>query len=239
MTQVFTDINTRYTQTLEALLWGVTKQTKLIEDLPGALESSSLDAITRNPRLIIFSGLSGSGKTTTINYFKNAGYKKLRTITTRPMRPGETSADAFFVNEEEFLRWEREGFVFYPHERNGALQGVYVPDLNAITEGSGHFYTDRSVASAKRLLQKLGTKNIQCIYILPPTLEILLERIHTREKTLGHGEHTLNDEAILMRLDEEIEDMQLLHDLPYCYIKNDKQERVVTILKKYFPSKSP
>lgn len=50
-----------------------------------------------------------SGKTTIAKKFEQDGYNRIRTYTTRPPRPGESSDDYFFVSNEEFFSMMTNG----------------------------------------------------------------------------------------------------------------------------------
>ena len=54
-------------------------------------------------RLVIIIGQLASGKTTLADYMvEHKGFKRIKTVTTRPMRPGEDDSSYTFVTKEEF-----------------------------------------------------------------------------------------------------------------------------------------
>lgn len=55
-------------------------------------------------------GAMCSGKTTIAKKFEQDGYNWIRTYTTRPPRPGESSKDYMFVSQDEFFGFMMNGF---------------------------------------------------------------------------------------------------------------------------------
>lgn len=55
-------------------------------------------------------GAMCSGKTTIANKLEQDGYNWIRTYTTRPPRPGESSKDYMFVSQDEFFGFMMNGF---------------------------------------------------------------------------------------------------------------------------------
>lgn len=54
-------------------------------------------------RLVIIIGQLASGKTTLADYMvEHKGFKRIKTVTTRPMRPGEDDSSYTFATKEEF-----------------------------------------------------------------------------------------------------------------------------------------
>ncbi len=201
-------------------------------ELPYKLEKITWHKNAEPPNLIIVSGISGSGKTTSLKHVAELGYKKLRTVTTRCQRLGETEDDAIFVKQEEFDLLVKQNKLFYPHVRNKVSQGILIADLQKLKDNKVRTYADRSVASTRRLIKELPSISMTLYYMLPPTLKILYQRISEREKANREkSKYCLLDDDILDRFDEEIEDMKLLSDLPYVYIVNDTQKRIKKLLQ--------
>ena len=55
-------------------------------------------------------GAMCSGKTTIAKKLEQDGYNWIRTYTTRPPRPGESSKDYMFVSQDEFFGFMMNGF---------------------------------------------------------------------------------------------------------------------------------
>jgi guanylate kinase len=136
-------------------------------------------------RVFVLSGPSGCGKTTLVrSLLKDIALKKklVRSIsfTTRPRRPGEKEGvDYFFINSAQFrnrlkakkiLEWTRFLNYYYGTPREYA---------------EGEFAHNRSIAlcldikGAMRLKKIYGSRAVT-IFILPPSIQILKERIHKR-----------------------------------------------------------
>ncbi|MDD5077801.1 MAG: guanylate kinase [Candidatus Omnitrophica bacterium] len=136
-------------------------------------------------KIFVISGPSGSGKTTLLARLikdRKAGklLKKSRSVTTRPKRSGEKEGkDYSFVNSQEFkcllkekkiLEWTRYLGYYYgtprePLEKqllDGKSIGLCL-DLNGA-----------------RIIKKLYPARVVTIFIIPPSLHALKERIRGR-----------------------------------------------------------
>jgi guanylate kinase len=135
--------------------------------------------------IFVVSGPSGCGKTTLIrNLLKDKELKgKLArsiSFTTRPKRPGEKEGvDYFFITEPRFKKLLREKKIL---EWTRFLNYYYGTPREYV---DGQLGLERSIAlcldikGAMRLKTVYGSRAIT-IFILPPSIESLKERIHKR-----------------------------------------------------------
>ena len=135
--------------------------------------------------LFVISGPSGSGKTTLTNsLLKDASLRRNLarsiSVTTRPMRTGEKEArDYFFVTKTEFLRRLREKKIlewtkylgYYYGTPKGLVDG-YLTRLRSVV-------LCLDVRGAKQI-KKLYPENTVTVFVKPPSIDTLPERIKKR-----------------------------------------------------------
>jgi guanylate kinase len=142
-------------------------------------------AIIHKGLIFIISGPSGSGKTTLIK--KLLGSKQLKgrfvrsvSLTTRPKRPGENnSRDYFFITKQEFK------------QRLAAKQVLEWTRYLGYHYATPKYFVDRQIKQGKGLIlcldlrgalriKRLYPKNTITIFITPPSLKALRDRIQKR-----------------------------------------------------------
>ncbi len=130
---------------------------------------------------IVLSGPSGSGKDTVLSKLKerNLNLKQSISMTTRPMRPGETDGvDYFFadtktfeqnIENDFFLEYVKYGDNYYGTPKAGVeilTQQGYNAVLKIEVEGAGN-------------VRKLVPEAIS-IFLIPPSLQVLWDRLNGR-----------------------------------------------------------
>ena len=135
-------------------------------------------------RVFVVSGPSGVGKDTVIGGLMAApnrppDLERLVTATTRLPRPGEVNGvDYHFLSEDEFCRREASGWfletALYLGKRYGTPYGP-IPDM---------------ISSGTDIILKIETHGAQAVrrrvpdarlvFIMPPTLDVLMERLQSR-----------------------------------------------------------
>jgi guanylate kinase len=147
-------------------------------------QASPSPTTTRSRRglLIVLSSPSGAGKSTIARMLLDADREVTMSIsaTTRPMRPGEENdVDYHFVDDAEFDRMIAEGaFVEWAHVfgyRNGTPKA---PVKAALRKGRDILF-DIDWQGARQLEPDFG-EHLVTIFLLPPTMAELEQRLHTR-----------------------------------------------------------
>lgn len=126
-------------------------------------------------KLVILVGQAASGKSTLAKYMvENHGFTQIKTVTTRPIRPGEDPDAYIFVNKDEFGKLGDSGevaeFTSYP-VAGGDIW--YYGSLKSSYEGDG----DKVVVSnphGMSMIRHLYPEAIS-IYLKAP-LEVLIRR---------------------------------------------------------------
>ena len=154
-------------------------------------------------QLIIVSSVSGAGKTTLVdNAVKLYNLYKLRTCTTRPIRPEETGDEYYFYERDEFLdNVNRDQFFEYA-KVYGNYYGLLNTEINKFNDGDCIVVLDvQGAATARRLYPNAIT-----IFIEPPSLEELKFRIMKRNT--GH-------EDVERRMNEINSEMSQINDFTH------------------------
>ncbi len=134
-------------------------------------------------KLIIITAPSGAGKTTIVRYLlKNIPSLAFSvSATTRPIRNNETegkdyyflTVDAFRnkINENAFVEWEE----VYP----GKFYGTLRSEVERLWAEGRHIIFDVDVKGALSLKSQFPERTLS-VFIQPPSLEVLIERLRQR-----------------------------------------------------------
>jgi guanylate kinase len=147
-------------------------------------QASPSPTTTRSRRglLIVLSSPSGAGKSTIARMLLDADREVTMSIsaTTRPMRPGEENdVDYHFVDDAEFDRMIAEGaFVEWAHVFGYRYGTPKAPVKAALRKGRDILF-DIDWQGARQLEPDFG-EHLVTIFLLPPTMAELEQRLHTR-----------------------------------------------------------
>lgn len=171
------------------------------------------------PFLVIVSAPSGAGKTTITNEIlrRNSDLKYSISATTRPRRDGETDgSDYFFMSRDAFKkRIERGDFA----EWAIVHQNYYGTPIGYITQQlkNGHcIVMDIDIQGARQLRNKFPDS--VSIFIIPPTLEILSERLNKRG--------TDEEDVVKRRLDMAKEELLAVQEYEYVVVNDNVEDSV-------------
>jgi guanylate kinase len=173
--------------------------------------------------IYIVSAPSGAGKTTLLTRLLAAdpGLRFSISYTTRPPRPQEAHGkEYFFVPRAEFLHLRDQGGLLEWVEQFGHLYGTsrdYV--LQSLAEGHGIIF-DVDVRGAKALKKRFPYATF--IFILPPSLEILEQRLRERGQS--------SPQELARRLDQGRDEVGEAHWYDYVVV-NEHLEDALTELQ--------
>jgi len=133
------------------------------------------------PFPIILSSPSGGGKTTIAHELlatrEDVGYSV--SCTTRPPREGETNGrDYYFRSFEDFRRGQDAGEFAESAEVHGHLYGTLRREVAKVLSSGKHVIMDIDVQGAKQFSAAFPESVL--IFVLPPSAEILVERLKAR-----------------------------------------------------------
>ncbi len=136
--------------------------------------------------LFVLSAPSGAGKTTIckeiLDFFKDV--RKSVSYTTRPPRPGEQDGrDYHFVTPERFQQMIDAGAFAEWAEVYGNRYGTALADLERLRDEGYDVLLDLDTQGAANIIRRF--REGISIFILPPSLEALAERLRARGSERG------------------------------------------------------
>jgi len=160
--------------------------------------------------MIILSSPSGAGKTTLVSLLsQEPNFNVSISHTTRQPRQNEIpDKDYYFVNEEKFERLiNNEEFLEYAKVFNNLYGTTRTPVIDNLNKGKNVLF-DIDWQGADQIKNKKLDYKLITFFILPPSKEILFERLINRHK---------NDKQIV---DERIKQFShdVLHWINYDYV---------------------
>ena len=168
--------------------------------------------------MIILSSPSGAGKTTLVKKLSERDNFEISiSHTTRQPRPNENqNKDYFFVEELEFKRLiKNEEFLEYAKVFNNFYGTTRTPVIDKLNKGENVLF-DIDWQGADQIKNKRLDYKLITFFILPPSKEVLNERLSNRHK---------NDKLIAEERMNQFE-RDVLHWINYDYvvINNDLEK---------------
>jgi guanylate kinase len=169
---------------------------------------------------IILSAPSGGGKTTIAKTLlgrrQDLGYSV--SCTTRAPRPAEVPGrDYYFISRAEFLAKREEGAFAESAVVHGNLYGTLRSEVERVLAAGRHVVMDIDVQGAVQFMRAFP--HSVTIFILPPSAEVLLERLRARQ--------TESAAQLAARLQSALQELQQVAEYEYIVV-NDDLERAVS-----------
>ena len=173
-----------------------------------------------SPFAIILSAPSGGGKTTIaktlLSRRKDLGYSV--SCTTRAPRGTEVDGrDYYFISRADFLSKREEGAFAESAVVHGNLYGTLRSEVERVLATGRHVVMDIDVQGAVQFMRAFP--QTVTIFILPPSAEVLLERLRARE--------TESASQLAVRLQSALQELQQVAEYEYVVV-NDDLERAVS-----------
>jgi len=168
---------------------------------------------------IILSAPSGSGKTTIaktlLSRRKDVGYSV--SCTTRQIRAGEKpGTDYFFLSRSEFIAKREEGEFAESAEVHGNLYGTLRSEVLRVLHEGKHVLMDIDVQGAVQFTRVFPQS--VTVFILPPSAEVLLERLRRRQ--------TESVQQLADRLQSALQELQSVDEYEYVVVNEDLEQAV-------------
>lgn len=166
--------------------------------------------------LFIVSAASGTGKTSLLRALLAVNTQIIRSVsyTTRQPRPGETAGvDYHFVDETQFMRMLSDGDFLESAEVYGERYGTSQTLVDRALQADHDIVLEidwQGAAQVRRLYPEAIS-----IFILPPSLEALAERLNNRGQD--------SQQVIARRLAAAREEMSHVSEFDYVTINDDFQ----------------
>jgi guanylate kinase len=168
---------------------------------------------------MILSAPSGGGKTTIARALlarrPDLGYSV--SCTTRAPRPSEKPGrDYYFMTRSEFLAERERGAFAESAEVHGNLYGTLRSEVERVLASGRHVVMDIDPQGARQFVRAFP--QTVTIFILPPSAEVLLDRLRARK--------TENTAELAARLTSALQELQAVDEYQYVVV-NDDLERAV------------
>ena len=171
---------------------------------------------------IILSSPSGGGKTTIAHRLlarrADVGYSV--SCTTREPRVGEQDgADYHFLTRDEFIERRRLGEFIESAEVHGNLYGTLRREISRVLAGGRHVIMDIDVQGARQIRDSFA--NAVSIFLLPPSADVLLERLRRR--------HTESPAELVDRLHSALHELRAVNEYQYVVVNDDLDHAVARV----------
>ena len=172
--------------------------------------------------MIILSSPSGAGKTTLVKKLSELdNYEISISHTTRQPRPNETQEeDYFFVSEEKFKRLiKNEEFLEYAKVFKNYYGTTRTPVIDKLNKSKNVLF-DIDWQGADQIKNKKLDYKLITFFILPPSKEILFERLsnrHIKEKLIAEERINQFERDVLHWINYDY--VVINDDLDSCFLK--------------------
>jgi guanylate kinase len=175
-----------------------------------------------SPFPVILSAPSGGGKTTIARMLlgrrPDLGYSV--SCTTRAPRTGEAQGrDYYFMSRAEFIAKREQGAFAESAEVHGNLYGTLRAEVERVMSGGKHVVMDIDVQGAVQFVRAFPLS--VTIFILPPSAEVLLERLR--------GRNTESSAQLAARLQSALQELQQVDEYEYVVINDDLERAVASV----------
>jgi guanylate kinase len=180
-----------------------------------------------NGKAIILSAPSGAGKTTIVKHLlENKDFKLTFSISacTRPMREGEVNGrDYHFITVDEFKSKIDDGaFIEWEEVYKNCYYGTLKAEIEKIWKTGHHVLFDVDVMGGVNLKDLFGKKAL-AIFVIPPSIEVLQQRLESRgTETPDKIKNRINKATLEMKFARKFDVSLLNDDLPVALNEADR-----------------
>jgi guanylate kinase len=163
---------------------------------------------------VILSAPSGGGKTTIARALlarrHDLGYSV--SCTTRAPRAGEVHGkDYYFLSRREFVDRQTRGEFAESAEVHGNLYGTLQAEVDRVLAGGRHVMMDIDVQGALQFRRTFPES--VTVFVLPPSGEVLLDRLRDRDTETGT--------QLVARLQSALQELQAVDEYQYVVVNDD------------------
>lgn len=173
---------------------------------------------SQHKKLIVVAAPSGAGKTTIVRHLLSSFNQLAFSVsaTTRSRRDHEQEGvHYYFLPVEEFkAKIAQEAFLEWEEVYHNQFYGTLKSELDRLSEEGKTVVFDIDVQGALNIKSQFG-EDCFTIFVLPPSLEVLKNRLQNRK--------TESKESLMKRIDKAEEELALSHHFDYVLL-NDQLE---------------
>lgn len=178
-------------------------------------------------KIIILAAPSGAGKTSIKSKLMERMGDRLSfsvSATTRKIRGSERDGvDYFYIDEAAFNAIaEKDGFIEYEMVYPGLYYGTTKAEMERIWKEGKYPLLDIDVKGALNVKKKFG-KDVLAIFIDPPSLEVLRDRLKNRG--------TDTEDQVEMRVRKAEEELNFRPQFDQCVVNNDLDKATDEVLE--------
>jgi guanylate kinase len=187
-----------------------------LSDSSAVSSGTSLDETSPTGYLFVISAPSGAGKTSLVKALVSGDNNIQVAIshTTRVRRPDEVDGvNYFFVDESKFqLMTQKDEFLEWAHVF-GCNYGTSKQEANRILANGHHLVLEIDWQGAAQIRSSVTNANsTKSIFILPPSLEALRDRLEKRAQD--------DDSTVQHRMDTAISEISHYADFDYLLVND-------------------
>jgi guanylate kinase len=172
-------------------------------------------SIDRRGLMLVLSSPSGAGKTTLSRMLltEERNITLSISVTTRPRRPGEVDGRHYhFIDRKRFEQLRRNGELLEYAEVFGNFYGTPRKPVERALKGGRDVLFDVDWQGTKQL-RKRARCDLVSVFILPPSIEELARRLHTRAQD--------NKSVIRDRMAKASDEMNHWAEYDYAVVNRD------------------
>jgi len=174
------------------------------------------------PVLLVLSAPTGGGKTTVAHRLIETDGRIRFSVshTTRAPRPGEIDGtDYHFVEESEFRKIASRGEFLEWAEVHGHLYGTHSLELEAAGAEGKDLLLDIDVQGGLQVREKADGAVL--VFLIPPSLDTLLERIGGRKRESGFD--------LVKRIGTGAKELEMAKEYDYNVVNRDLSDTVKAV----------